>query len=114
MLAIQQKKSSLTHPQVFLFDGDRLKCEPFQTAFGSIIASNTSSSSERLSYIEQVSTGDLKDLIRSCHFLTPDLSYAETQPLIKRKFGDNYHFVIAFEYKALNLPNVGADHTLDT
>ena len=35
MLAIQRKKSSLTQPQVSLFDDDCLKYEPFQTAFGS-------------------------------------------------------------------------------
>ena len=34
MLAIQRKKSSLTQPQVSLFDDDCLKYEPFQTAFG--------------------------------------------------------------------------------
>ena len=38
MLAIQRKKSSLTQPQVSLFDDGCLKYEPFQTALRSHVS----------------------------------------------------------------------------
>ena len=53
MLATQQKKSSLPHPKVPIFDGSPMEYGLFIRAFENIIESKTSSSSERLYYLEQ-------------------------------------------------------------
>ena len=53
MLVTQQKKSSLPNPGVPNFDGDPLEYGSFIRAFENIIESKTSSSSERLYYLEQ-------------------------------------------------------------
>ena len=53
MLVTQQKKSSLPSPRVPNFDGDPLEYGSFIRAFENIIESKTSSSSERLYYLEQ-------------------------------------------------------------
>ncbi|XP_068735477.1 uncharacterized protein [Montipora capricornis] len=110
MLAIQQKKSALPQPRVPIFNGDPMEYEPFVRAFESIIGSKTSSSSERLYYLEHFTGGDVRELVRSCHYLPPENGYQEAQRLIRKKFGDNYHVVAAYETKALNLPDVKVDY----
>ncbi|XP_068704147.1 uncharacterized protein [Montipora foliosa] len=106
MLAIQQKKSSLPRPCVPIFNGDPMEYGPFVRAFESIIESKTSSSSERLYYLEQFTSGDVRELVGSGHHLPPENGYQEAQRLIRKKFGDNYHVVAAYETKALNWPDV--------
>ena len=81
---------------------------PFVRAFESIIESKKSSNSERLYYLEQFTSGDVRELVRSCHYLPPERGYQEAQRLIRKKFGDNYHVVAAYETKALNWPDVKA------
>ena len=90
MLATQQKKSSLPHPKVPIFDGSPMEYGPFIRAFENIIESKTSSSSERLYYLEQFASGDVKELIRSCRFLPPDREYLEARCLMKKKFGNDF------------------------
>ena len=69
MLADQQRKSSLPQPWVPIFDGNPLEYAPSRRAFENIIELKTSNSSERLYYLEQFTSGDVKDLVRSCHYL---------------------------------------------
>ena len=75
----QQKKSSLPSPRVPNFDGDPLEYGSFIRAFENIIESKTSSSSERLYYLEQFTSGDVKELVRSCQYLPPDAGYDEAR-----------------------------------
>ena len=109
MLATQQKKSSLPHPKVPIFDGSPMEYGPFIRAFENIIESKTSSSSERLYYLEQFTSGDVKELVRSCQFLPPDRGYPEAKRLMKKKFGNDFRVVAAYESKALNWPEVKAE-----
>ena len=106
MLANQQRKSSLPQPRVPIFDGNPLEFGPFTRAFENIIESKTSNSSERLYYLEQFTSGDVKDVVRSCHYLPPERGYKEARRLMKKKFGDDYRIAAAYENKALNWPEV--------
>ena len=90
MLATQQKKSNLPQQRVPIFDGDPMDYGAFVRAFENVIESKTSSSSERLYYLEQFTSGDVKELVRSCHYLPPERGYQEAQQLMKKKFGDDY------------------------
>ena len=109
MLAAQQKKTNLPQQRVPIFDGDPMEYGAFVRAFQNIIESKTSSSSERLYYLEQFTSGDVKELIRSCHYLPPERGYQEARQLMKKKFGDDYHIVTAYETKAFNWPDVRAE-----
>jgi len=80
--------------------------DPFVRAFENIIEPKTTSESERLYYLEQLKSGDVKDLIKSCHYLPPEKSYQEARRLMTKKFGDNYRVVAAYEKRALNWPEV--------
>ena len=81
-------------------------------AFQNIIESKTSSSSERLYYLEQFTSGDVKELVKSCHYLPPERGYQEARQLMKKKFGDDYCIVTAYETKALNWPDVRAEDSI--
>ncbi|KAK2551640.1 hypothetical protein P5673_027415 [Acropora cervicornis] len=63
MLATQQKKSNLPQQRVPIFDGDPMDYGAFVRAFENVIESKTSSSSERLYYLEQFTSGDVKELV---------------------------------------------------
>ena len=109
ILAIQQKKSSLPQPRVPIFNGDPMEYGAFVRAFESIMESKTSSNSERLYYLEQFTSGDVRELVRSCHYLPTEKGYQEAQRLIRKKFDDNYHVVAAYETKAFNWADVKAE-----
>jgi len=102
MLATQQKKSNLPQQRVPIFDGDPMEFNPFVRAFENIIESKTSNNSEKLYYLEQFTSGDAKELVRSCHYLPAERGYQEARRLMKKKFGDDYRIVTAYETKALN------------
>jgi len=102
MLATQQKKSNLPQQRILNFDGGPIEDGAFVRAFENVIESKTSSSSERLYYLEQFTSGDVKGLVRSCHYLPPDKGYREARSLMKKKFGDDYRVAAAYESKALN------------
>ena len=64
---------------------------------------------ERLYYLEQFIGGDVKELVRSCHYLPPDKGYREARSLMKKKFGDDYGVGAAYESKVLNWPGLKAE-----
>ena len=106
MLTANQNKSRLPQSLVPTFDGNPLEYHTFVRSFESLIESRTSISTERLYYLEQYTSGDVKELIRSCHHLPPDEGYREACRLMKKKFGDEFRIASAYESKALNWPPI--------
>ena len=104
LLAVNQNRSKLPHPRVPVFDGDPMEYHTFVCAFESLIKSRTVSSTGRLYYLEQYTSGDVKELVHSCHHLPPDEGYNEACRLLK-KFGNEYRIASAYETKALNWSN---------
>ena len=78
-----QNRSKLPQPRVPVFDGNPMEYCSFIRAFDSIIESRTYSSSDRLYYLEQFTAGDVKEIVRPCHYLP-----SEARWLLKKKFGD--------------------------
>ena len=66
-------------------------------------------SSQRLYYLEQFTSGDVKELVRSCDYRPPDKGYREARCQMKKKFGDDYRVASAYESKALNWPGLKAE-----
>ena len=106
LLAVNQNKSRLPQPRVPMFDGNPVEYRSFIQAFENLIESRTQSSTERLYYLEQYTSGDVKELVRSCHHLPPEEGYVEARRLLLRKFGDEYRIASAYESKALAWPQV--------
>ena len=61
LLAVNQNKSKLPQPCVPIFDGNPVDYRSFVRTFESLIKSRTQSSTKRLSYLEQYTTGDLRN-----------------------------------------------------
>ena len=68
--ADQQRKSSLPIPQVPMFDGDPMEYDNFIRAFQNIIETKVQHDAERLYYLEQYTTGDAKELVKSCQHMS--------------------------------------------
>ena len=88
----------------FFFYGSPVEYRSFIRAFESFIESRTCNSTERPYYLEQYTTRDVKELIKSCHHLPPDVAYEEARKLLKKWFGDEYGVASAYESKALGWP----------
>ena len=75
LLAVNQNKTQLPQPRVPIFDGNPVDYRSFIRAFESLLESRTCRSTERLYYLEQYTTGDVKELIKSCHHMPPDVGH---------------------------------------
>ena len=99
-LFIQQQTNAmalaLPKPSVPLFGGNAMEYCDFIRAFENIIEANTKSSSARLYYIIQYTTGEVQELMRSCSAMDPERGYLEARKLLKKRFGQNYR--IATDY----------------
>ena len=106
MLAHNRYRSKLLEPRVPVFDGNPIEYRGFISAFESLLEARTFSSTDRLYYLEQFTAGDVKELVRSCHYLPPDEGYDQARWVLKKKFGDEHRVASAYETKALNWPNI--------
>ncbi|KAL7881128.1 hypothetical protein SRHO_G00033820 [Serrasalmus rhombeus] len=81
----------------------------FMRAFEHRIESKTENSKDRLYYLEQHTTGQPNDLVRSCFHMDPEQGYFEAKKLLKERFGDKYKLSMAYLDKALNWPTIKSD-----
>ena len=61
------------------FSGEPLEYASFMRSFDSRVASRTSHDNERLYFLEQFTTGTLRELVRSCMMMPPQLGYVEAR-----------------------------------
>ena len=104
--SLQQQKASLPSPRVPLFDGNPLEYHNFIRAFENIIETKVISNSERLYYLEQFTTGQARELVKSCHHMTAERSYQEARALLKRNYGNEYRIAAAYMEKVLKWPDI--------
>ena len=105
MLALNQNRSKLPQLRVPVFDGNLIGYRTFARAYENLIESRTSSSTDRLYYLEQFTARDVQELVRFCHHLPTDVGYNEACMLLRKKFGNEYRITFAYETKALDWPN---------
>ena len=87
-----------------------IACSTFVRAFKRLIESRTSSSTEKLYYLEQFPAGGVQEVVESCHHLPPDEGYNEACMLLRKKFGNEYHMAFSYETKALDWPNIRGEN----
>ena len=102
MMVHNQNRSKLPQPRVPVFDGNPMEYCSFIRAFDSVIESRTYSSSDRLYYLEQITAGDVKEIVRPCHYLPSEERYNEARWLLKKKFGDENRIASAYEERVLS------------
>ena len=110
LIVQQQKMTSLPTRDITVFDGEPLNYRPFMQAFEHRIEGNTTNSKDRLYYLEQFTSGQPQELVRSCLHMDPYSGYMEAKRLLKVHFGDEFKLTSAYIDKALNWMNIPADN----
>lgn len=98
----QQNLSLLPKREVPMFDGDPLSYQSFIHALKHLIEDKTSSSQDRLYFLEQFTSGQARDLVRSCLHMEAKRGHSEATRLLKKHFGDEMKIANAYLDKALN------------
>lgn len=106
----QQKEQTLTlslpRPEMLIFNGDPASYCEFIRAFENIIEVKTSSSSARLYYLIQYTTGDVQELMRSCLTMNPNEGYTTARKLLKGRYGQDYKISAAFTERIKKFPPI--------
>ena len=87
---------SLPDVKVPVFDGRLTEYCHFVRAFENLIESRTFNQQSKLFYLVQHTSGEVKDLMRSCLTMKPEEGYIEARRLLKEKYGQNYRIATAF------------------
>ena len=109
LIIMQQKLALLPARDITAFDGDPLQYQVFIKAFEHVIEDKTSSSQDRLYFLEQYTLGQPRSLVRSCLHMDARHGYVEAKRLLKEHFGDEIKITNAYLEKALNWTSVRAD-----
>ena len=107
----QENVMALTLPQPDLpvFDGDAIQYCDFIRAFENLIERKTSSSSARLYYLVQYTSGQVQQLMRSCLSMKEDEGYREARKLLLERYGQAYKIATAFVDRIANGPPIKAE-----
>jgi hypothetical protein len=88
LMIMQQNLSLLPKREVPVFKVDPLSYQPFMHAFKYLIEDKTSSSQDRLYFLEHFTAGQARDLVRSCMHMDARRGYPEAMQLPEKHFGD--------------------------
>jgi hypothetical protein len=108
-LVKQTLKSSLPTRTIPVFSGNSLEYKLFVRAFEHGVEDKTDSCKDRIYYLEQYTSGEAKDLVRSCLCLDSSVGYNKSKDLLKENFGSEYKIATSFVEKALNWPVVRSE-----
>ncbi|KAL4008773.1 hypothetical protein ACER0C_002625 [Sarotherodon galilaeus] len=106
VLATQQRLSTLPPQNISIFSGDPLEYRLFIRAFEHGVECKTESRKDRLYFLEQYTSGQPRELIRSCLHMDPEKGYCEAKRLLKEHFGNEYRISVAYINKALGWPPI--------
>ena len=104
----RQLALSMTLPKVEVptFGGDPINYSQFIRSFETLIENKTASSSARLSYLIQYTSGDAQEFLRSCLTMNADDGYQKARSLLKRRYGENHRIATAYVDRIINGPVV--------
>ncbi|KAL2099293.1 hypothetical protein ACEWY4_005773 [Coilia grayii] len=106
---MQQSLSQLPQREVPVFSGDVLAYRSFIRAFESVIEKKTNSDQDKLFYLEQYTSGEPRDLVRSCEHMRPDKGLKEAKRLLQYHYGNELKIATAYLDKALKWPQIKAE-----
>ena len=69
----------------------------FITSFGQVVETNVRDQRGRLSLLVKYTQGEAKELVKSCVYLSDDISYKRAKELLKQKYGNPHK--IAADYR---------------
>ncbi|KAL2102335.1 hypothetical protein ACEWY4_001503 [Coilia grayii] len=108
LVMAQQRQFSL---QIFIptFNGDLLSYRPFIQAFEHCVEDRTDSNVDRLYYLEQYTSGQPQELVRSCLHMDVNRGYVEAKRLLDTHFGNSYRLTTAYIEKALSWNSIKSE-----
>ena len=107
----QQGVMALTLPQPSLqvFSGNPIDYLDFIRAFEHQVERKTPTSSARLYYLVQHTTGPVQELMKSCLSMREDEGYQEARRLLKERYGQSYKIAAAHVKRLVDGPAIRAD-----
>ncbi len=107
MLMEQQIRATLPPQRVQHFNGDPLAYTAFMKSFEYSIESKTRYGLDRLHYLDQYTSGEPNNLVKSCLLYDdPDEGYKAAKGLLKKKYGNSHKVAEAFLRKAQDWPEI--------
>ena len=109
MLVKQQAMSNLPSKDIPVFTGDPLTYKSFIRAFEHAVDSKIDGMKDKLYYLEQYTSGEPQELVRSCEHMSSDRAYNEARRLLQRHYGDELKIANAYLDKALKWPQIKSE-----
>ncbi|KAL7880597.1 hypothetical protein SRHO_G00028510 [Serrasalmus rhombeus] len=109
MLVTQQRLANLPQRKVPEFSGDPFEFLPFLRAFEHIIHSRTDNDADRLYYLEQFTTGEPRELVRSCQHMSAQQGYKEARKLLTYHYGNEQRIAAAYVERTVKWPQIKAE-----
>lgn len=109
LLLKQQALSQLPQREISTFHGDPLQYRSFIKSFEQTIETKTENMQQRLYYLEQYTSGEPRNLVRSCFHLQPEEGYKKAKSQLEWHFGNELKITSAFLDKALKWPAIKAE-----
>ncbi|PFX28559.1 hypothetical protein AWC38_SpisGene6728 [Stylophora pistillata] len=106
---LQTLVMSLPQPEISVFSGNPVKYSDFVRAFENLIESKTNSPSSRLYYLVQYTSGEAKELMRSCLSMDPIEGYKTARALLEDRYGESYKIATALIDQLTKSPQIKAD-----
>ena len=95
ILGAQMQRMLLPPTEVEKFDGNVMKYKLFIRSFEARIVSRTTDNDELLHYLEQLTVGKPRQIVRSCMYLSEG-GYAEARKLLDQRYGSSHRVVDAY------------------
>ena len=109
----QQQESTLAltlpEPEVPTFNGDPKEYWTFVPGFENLIARKTTSESTRLYYLVQYTTGEVRELVKSCLTMNPEEGYRKARSLLKQRYGEGSRIATAYVDRLTRGPPIKAE-----
>ena len=106
LLLIQQQEAimalTLPQPELPVFTGDPIEYCDFIRAFENLVERKTSSSSARLYYLLQYTSGHVQDLVQSCLTMREDVGYSAARRLLAERYGQPFKIATAYVDRVIN------------
>lgn len=100
---------TLPQPSMQVFRGDPIDYCDFIRAFEHLVEEKTSSSSARLYYLVQYTSGPAQELMKSCLSMREDKGYVEARRLLKERYGQSYRIAAAHVQSLIDGPPVKSE-----
>ena len=100
-------------PEIKKYDGNPMEYHRFIRQFNAKVIQNTETDSERMNYLEQLTSGEANKVVSGFGHLPDEVAYKSAMKTLEERYGDNEVIVAAFVKKAMEWPPIKDSKMLD-